>query len=223
MDSSRFHCFIGRGPFGCIFFGRTKIQFFFTFQVQGHSSSLCPQCLPDCELTTYTYTTSSVPFRFPQQKIILTSSDALSISMLHQTLRLEKFEPESLLWPWIQVLLAEVATHCDYQSSTKKSSFTTKSQTQSTRWCQLIVELESTHHTQQAYQVPWGGMCSYTSTMNPCIDFVCLIFIVFELFVMQYFGEHVLDFQGISWFHGWQWDIILSYRGNDQWSENSCH
>ena len=74
MDSSRFHCFIGRGPFGCIFLGRTKINFFlFTCQVQGHSSSLCPQCLPDCELTTYTYTTSSVPFRFLPQKIILTT------------------------------------------------------------------------------------------------------------------------------------------------------
>ena len=63
-------------------------------------------------------------------------SVALTICMLHQTLRLQKFEPESLLWPWIQVLLAEVATHCDYQSSTKKTSFTTfivsvKSQTQS--------------------------------------------------------------------------------------------
>ena len=36
------------------------------YQVQGQSSSLCPHCLPDCELTTYTYTTSSVPFRLIQ-------------------------------------------------------------------------------------------------------------------------------------------------------------
>ena len=48
------------------------------------------------------------------------------------------------------------------------------------------------------------------------LSFVCLIFSVCELFDLQYFGDHVLDFQGISWFHGWQWDIILTYRGNDQ-------
>ena len=107
MDSSRFHCFIGRGPFGCIFFlAGLKFNFFFTFQVQGHSSSLCPQCLPDCELTTYTYTTSSVPFRFLPQKIILTTFGRFD----HMYVTSDAATRE--IWTWVPSVILDPSPPC---------------------------------------------------------------------------------------------------------------
>ena len=159
----------------------------FTCQVQGHSSSLCPQCLPDCELTTYTYTTSSVPFRFLPQKIILTTFGRFD----HMYIKSDAATRE--IWTWVPSVTLAPSPPCWSGNPLWLSKFNHKNliydvhrQRKLTnaivRWCQLIVEPESTHHTQQAYQVPWGGMCSYTSTMNPCIEFVCLIFNVSELF-----------------------------------------
>ena len=173
MDSSRFHCFIGRGPFGCIFFWLDwNSIFLFTCQVQGHSSSLCPQCLPDCELTTYTYTTSSVPFRFFSTKKSFGRFDQMNVTSDAAT-------PE--IWTWVPSVTLDPSPPCWSGNPLWLSKFNHnnliydvhrhhKITNAITRWCQLIVELESTHHTQQAYQVPWGGMCSYTSTMNRCID-----------------------------------------------------
>ena len=50
-------------------------------------------------------------------------------------------------------------------------------------------------------------------------DFRCFWVIFSNILRIMYF----LDLQGISWIYGWQWDFVLTYRGNDQWSKDSCH
>ena len=179
----------------------------FTCQVQGHSSSLCPQCLPDCELTTYTYTTSSVPFRFLPQKIILTTFGRFD----HMYIKSDAATRE--IWTWVPSVTLAPSPPCWSGNPLWLSKFNQKNLIYDVLRHRKITN--AIHQVMSTYSGTGINTPYTTGLPSPMRRHVFLYinyesmywfslfdFRCFWVIFFQYFENHVLDLQGISWIYG---------------------